>query len=199
MYKAIIPRLFFATTRQRHSFPKQLPPTEAITNVNKLTIQPELVRYYHAPVGFPTKPTWVAAIKNRQFALRPGLTAKAVTKHFLELEETAKGHDHKTGSGLYSTKTTASDDMYSDNHDNDTAPKPHPPPYPTTKQCKVYIKIYDLKDKAQLKMYSNQTRKFPKKSSRSNQYIMVVIKLDSNAILVEAMKTCMAGKMIHIY
>jgi hypothetical protein len=48
-------------------------------------------------------------------------------------------------------------------------------------------------------MYSNQTRKFPKKSSRSNQYIMVVIKLDSNTILVEAMKTCIAGKMIRVY
>jgi hypothetical protein len=55
-------------------------------------MQPELVRYYHAVVGFPTKPTWVAVIKNRQFALWLGLTAKAFTKHFLELEETAKGY-----------------------------------------------------------------------------------------------------------
>jgi hypothetical protein len=117
--------------------PKQPPPTKVIANVYELKAQPELVRYYHAAVGVPTKPTWVAAIKNRQFALWLGLTAKAVTKHFPELEETTKGHGRKTQSGLPSTKTTACDDMYSDNNDNNTAPKPHPPPCPLTKQREV--------------------------------------------------------------
>jgi hypothetical protein len=76
--------------------------------------------------------------------------------------------------------------MHSNNKNNNTAPKPHPPPHHTTKQHKVYMKIYDLKDKAQLKMYTNQTGQFPKKSSCGNQYIMVLIKLDSSTILVEA-------------
>jgi hypothetical protein len=53
-------------------------------------MQPELVCYYHTVAGFLTKLTWVAAIKNRQFALWLGLTAKAVTTHFPELEETKK-------------------------------------------------------------------------------------------------------------
>ena len=57
------------------------------------------------------------------------------------------------------------------------------------------MKIYNLKDEAQLKMYTNQTGGFPKKPSHGNQYIMALIKLDSNAILVEAMKNCMADKM----
>ncbi len=26
-------------------------------------MQPELIRYHHAAAGFPTKPTWIAAIK----------------------------------------------------------------------------------------------------------------------------------------
>jgi hypothetical protein len=58
-----------------------------------------------------------------------------------------------------------------------------------------FFKIYDLKDKAQHKMYTNQTGKFPKKSSRGNQYIMVLIEIDSNTILVAAMKNRLAGKM----
>ncbi len=37
---------------------------------------------YHVAAGFPTKPIRVKPIKNRQFALWPGLTAKAVIKHF---------------------------------------------------------------------------------------------------------------------
>jgi hypothetical protein len=59
-------------------------------------MQPELACYYYAVAGFPTKPTWVAVIKNRQFASWLGFTAKSVTKHFLELEETTKGHGRKT-------------------------------------------------------------------------------------------------------
>ena len=39
------------------------PKPETIANVYDLKTQPELVRYYHAASGFPTKPTWLAAIK----------------------------------------------------------------------------------------------------------------------------------------
>ncbi len=41
--------------------------------------------------------------------------------------------------------------------------------------------------------------KFPKKSSRSHQYNMVLIKMDSGAILVAAMKNRLAEKMIRAY
>jgi hypothetical protein len=45
-------------------------------------------------------------------------------------------------------------------------------------------------------VYTNQTGNFPKKSSCGYQYIMVLIEIDSNAILVEAMKNYSAGEMI---
>jgi hypothetical protein len=48
-------------------------------------------------------------------------------------------------------------------------------------------------------MYTNQTGKFPKKSSRGHQYIMVLLEMDSNAILVAAMKNRLAGEMIYAY
>jgi hypothetical protein len=48
-------------------------------------------------------------------------------------------------------------------------------------------------------MYTNQTSKFPMKLNRLYQYIMVLIKIDSNAILVEAMKNCTTGEMIQAY
>ncbi len=48
-------------------------------------------------------------------------------------------------------------------------------------------------------MYINQTGKFPKKSSKGNHYIIVLIKINSNTILVEAMKNCSAGEMIRAY
>jgi hypothetical protein len=174
----------------------QCPPLlEAIYNFYKLKTQPKLVRYHHAAAGFRTKPTWIKAIKNKQFASWPGLTADAVIKHFPELGETHKGHGRKMRSGLQSTKTmpTSNDD------DNDDDTQPTHAPCPPTKQKTIFFKIYDLKDKAQLKMYTNQMEKFPKKSSRGHQYIMVLIKMNSNAILVAAMNNRLAGEMICAY
>ena len=45
--------------------PDRPPPIDAIHNVYELKTQPELIRYLHAAAGFPTKPMWVAAIKNK--------------------------------------------------------------------------------------------------------------------------------------
>jgi hypothetical protein len=84
--------------------PKHPPPKNAIHNVYELKIQPELVRYYHAAAGFPTKPTWVKAIRNKQFASWPGLTVDAIKCHYPDFEETPKGHGRKTPSRLRSTK-----------------------------------------------------------------------------------------------
>jgi hypothetical protein len=64
------------------------------------------VQYLHASAGFPTKPTWIEAIKNNHYASWPGLTVKAVTKHFPKSGETMKGHGRKGKSSLQSTKLT---------------------------------------------------------------------------------------------
>ena len=48
-------------------------------------------------------------------------------------------------------------------------------------------------------MYTDQTCRFPKKSSHGYRYIMVLIEIDSIAILVKAMKNCTTDKMIHAY
>ena len=39
------------------------PPTDQITNVYNETTYPAICKYYQAAAGFPTKPTWLAAIK----------------------------------------------------------------------------------------------------------------------------------------
>jgi hypothetical protein len=80
--------------------PNRPPPSAAIHNMYKLKTQPEPVRYYHVAAGFPTKPWWLKAIKNKQYASWPGLSHEAVNKHFPESEETLKGHGRKTRRGL---------------------------------------------------------------------------------------------------
>ena len=72
-------------TKILQSQPPPLPDT--IANVYELKTKPELIRYYHAAAGFPTKPTWLAAIRNNQYASWPGLDPAAVARYFPESEE----------------------------------------------------------------------------------------------------------------
>jgi len=126
----------------------------------------------------------------------PGLTVKAVTKHFPESEETMKGHWIKTKSGLWSTKAQVESESEFDDIENATMRNPA---HPLAKQKESVLMVFDLGDEAQRVMYTDQTGKFPKKSSKGNHYIMVLIEIDSNAILVEAMKNRTLGEMIRAY
>ncbi len=106
-----------------------------------------------------------------------------------------KGHGRKTKSGLRSTKAHTESEPDFDDIENATANQTHS----LTKQKESVLMVFDLSDEAQRLMYTNQTGKFPKKSSKGNHYIMVLIEINSNAILVEAMKNCTAGEMIRAY
>jgi hypothetical protein len=66
----------------------------------------------------------------------------------------------------------------------------HITPRPPKKECSL------MKDEAIRKIFTNQTGRFPKKSSCENQYI---IDVNSDAILVKPMKNRTSGKMIRAY
>ncbi len=48
-------------------------------------------------------------------------------------------------------------------------------------------------------MFSDQTGQFPTRSQSGNKYIMVLIKIDSNTILVDPMKSHKDAEMIQAY
>ena len=150
------------------------PPTEAIFNVFELKKQPEIVRYYHAAAGFPNKPTWIKAINNKQYASWPGLTSEIVQKCYPESEETLKGHARKFKSGLRSTKKTAEHQGQDPEEDSVTNQNVATPTKeskaPTKKKKDIFATTYDLQDDFQQKMYTDQTGRFPTKSSRGYQY-----------------------------
>ncbi len=56
-----------------------------------------------------------------------------------------------------------------------------------------------MKDEATQKIWTDQPGRFPKKSSKGSQYIMVLTESESNTILVEAMKNRTSGEMIRAY
>ena len=127
------------------------PPTEAINNVYELRSQAELVRFFHAAAGFPTKATWIRAIKRGFYASWPGLTEKAVHKHFPESEETQKGHMKAQKPGVRSTKTK----VVVNKADDDLTPQ--------SKQRDIMVVTYDLEDELQQKIATDQTGNMPKK------------------------------------
>jgi hypothetical protein len=173
--------------------PNQPPPSKAVYNVYKSKTLPELVQHHHASAGFPTKPTWFAAIKNKHFKLWPGLNLNAARKHFPDSEEMHKGHGRKTPSGLCSTKTKQG--PHFDNCDNTFGYKQEAQLTlgPVKKEKTISYRVLDLVDEA------TQKSRFPKKSSKGNQYIIVLMESNSDVILVKAMKNRSSGKMIRAY
>ena len=119
------------------------PPTEAIFNVFELKKQPEMVRYYHAAAEFPTKPTWIKAINNKQYASWPGLTSDIVQKYH-------PGHVRKFKSGLRSTKKTAEHQGQDPDEESvtnlDVATPTKEPKAPTKKKKEIFVTTYDLQD-----------------------------------------------------
>ncbi len=127
------------------------------------------------------------------------MTLEAARKHFPDSEETYKGHGRKTPSGLHFTKTKQSpllddcDDALGDKQEAQL------PLCPVKKEKTISYPVLDLADEATQKKLSDQPGWFPNKSSKGNQYIMVLTERDSDVILVEAMKNCSSGEMIWVY
>ncbi len=68
-----------------------------------------------------------------------------------------------------------------------------------TKQKTIVFKVYGLAEEALRKIWTNQSSRFPKQSSHGKQYIMVLTKSGSSAILVQPMKTRSAGETVQAY
>ncbi len=119
-----------------------------------------------------------------------------MAKHFTKSKKTIKGHAQKAKSGQQSTKRKPScDDNLVSKHKAEEECT-----HLSTKEREIFICVYNVKDnKALLKIYTDQTGCFPKKSSLSNQYVMVLVELNSSAILVKAMKNCTSVNMIRAY
>ena len=203
--------------------PQRPPSIEAIANVYELKTQPEIVRYYHAAAGFPTKPTWLKAIKNNHYASWTGLSYEGVNKHFPESEETHKGHARKLKSGQRSTKKKRKAVINGEPDPDERIPRASSTAasaaaaaseesdeedtnWPQAREQGVMFKIVQLdvdhdKEEEELLrvIYSDGTGRLPKTSRRGMNYIMVMVEIDSKAILAEAMRNRSAKEQCRAY
>ena len=56
-----------------------------------------------------------------------------------------------------------------------------------------------MEDKVTKNIWTDQPGRFPKKSMKGSQYMMVLTESESDAILVEPMKNRTSGEMIRVY
>ena len=168
----------------------------------------DLVTFFHGACFAPVASTWIKAIKNGHFTSWPGLTPELVTKHLPTSVYTAKGHLNQEKQFLQSTKQQPKDYATTLKHikykleqlktqiSNDTSLTdvlkqdiikdafPHSD-HPNIKQHEV---VYAVIQDTDIKAYTDLTGRFPYKSSRGNEYLLVGYHYDSNAILAQPLK-----------
>ena len=158
---------------------------ESISNVYELPSLEQAIRYLHAAAGFPTKTTWLKAIRRGNYSTWPLLTVANVHKYFPESEETQYGHLRGQRQGVRRTGIKPTNIPQQDTtNNNEEQPA-------LEKKNDVYIKTFDTKDF----VYSDQTGANVM-TSQGNKYQMVMFHVDSNSIFVEALKNRTEGEMI---
>jgi hypothetical protein len=139
-----------------------------------------MLRYLHVAMGFPL--TLALAICAGRFQSWPGITVKAVSIHFLESNETPKGHMLQIKSGVRSKKETNLKPVEQEQITLDilkliAALK--------KKHKDMSIQIVDERNV----LYTDQAVKLTLNSSHGYQYIVFTSKIKRNRIFVEPIKT----------
>jgi hypothetical protein len=162
-------------------------PTAPLKTLNVIFDLPsahETFLWYHTSTGFPTKETFIDAIRKGNHATWPKLTITLTNCYFPDLDETIKGHLKGQRQGICSTKQIALEKMTEQvriKNEGKNSPDHH---IPITKTHKAFFCIKDLSDS----IHTDQTGAFPFTSQCGNRYIMVAIHLNANYIFVEPMR-----------
>ena len=166
----------------------------------------------HAACFSPVRSTFAAAIKKNFFKTWPGLTPEIITKHLPSVIATTQGHLHQEHQNLQSTKQTSEthrkqiekiqkqqkgksmETVLNKEILHDSFP---PSPVPNIKSNDVAYVIIDKKDICTT--YTDLTGRFPMRSSRGNQYILVGYHYDGNCIYGKAIKDRKAGTLTAVW
>ena len=147
-------------------------------NTNKTTLEAysaydipraeELIRYFHAAVGYPVRSTWLKAISAGNHSSWPGLTLSNATKYCLSATATIMVHLVHKRQGFRSTKT------------NLTATSPQEKKLPQVRSNKLHIRVTPMS-----KLYTDDTGRFQIHACSGNQYIMIAYHWDAKLIPAE--------------
>ena len=134
--------------------------------------------WYHASAGFPTKATFIDAVRNGNYSTWPKLMVTLINRFFPDSDKTIKGHLKGQRQGIRSTKQVALDKII-ENEEVRIKIEGEGSPFhqiPITKTHEAFFRVNDLTDS----IHTDQTGAFPFTSQRGNRYIMVAIHLNAN-------------------
>ena len=172
-------------------------PTDLKVNaiVNKNQSKTKLANYYHQCCFSPCIRTLTEAVKKGNFDSWPGFKDLKLYTNLQRTLATSKGHLDQERQGLQSTKTKALNHLLLQNLTDDVR-KDFFPTNTLSVQAPTNDYIAQIIPFRQAsKAYMDLTGRFPHRSSRGNEYILVVYDYDSNAILVEALSSRTAGEI----
>jgi len=148
--------------------------------------KPELAIFLHATAGFPPPKTFCAAIDAGFFATWPGLTSELIRKHLPKSIPSIMGRMRRLPQGIRSTTK-----------------EPELPSPRTNRNRQHFIgpTAFHQEELNALKgvIASDLPGRFPFASSRGMNYIFLLYDYDSNAILVEPIKSRQAKHLIEGY
>ena len=143
----------------------------------------DLVRYFHAALGYSVRSTWLNGITSVNYESYPGLTYNNASRYFPSADKTIKVHMVHTRQGVRSTK------QFLLEHPENTAAVPdEQQTYKTTQELGSTSNKLHIRSIHPSKLYINCTDRLPVRSRIGNQYVMVAYH-SSNVILVAPFKT----------
>ena len=192
---------------QKHAVVQLLTPQLNIV-LRKDEKQADLATFLHAACFSPVPSTFIKAIDNGHFSTWPGLTTKLIKTHLPKSMATEKGHLKQERQRLQSTSKSSLnyDDYIQQIKKNIANLKKNLPANTTIQQAleadiladafpssdepniKTKEVAYSLVDIDREISYMDLTGRFPYKSSRGYEYLLVGYNYDSNAILVQPLK-----------
>ena len=157
---------------------------------------------------------WLKAIKAENFTGWSIINKKTVAKYYPETKETPKGYFNQTKKMFVVDQEQGSREEHGESRATGTTitavdaishvkaqkrgargtsvsdanlvfEEPNVSQLKGKKIRDVYTRVYDVRNT----VFSDQTGQFPTRSQRGNKYIMVMVKIDSNAILFEPLKS----------
>ena len=165
---------------------------QASSALRMASTKQDLAKFLHAVLCSPHPSTVIRAIKKGHFTSFPGLTTELLHKHLPKAFATAMGHMRGHQQNVNSTKQPWPAIPLPTSLD--IAPRQEPT---NPKSNAMFVQLFDTK--CFERSYSDQTGKFPVKSSRGNCYIFIMYAYDSNSILSVALPDRRGSSIKHAW
>ena len=133
---------------------------------------------------YTVKSTWIKDIQVGNYLGWALITERNMANYYPETTEILKVHMNQTRKIVRLTKPKRTP---LDVRNTSTLPK--------KKVQDVYTNIYEVRNT----VFSDQSGQFPTRSQQGNKYIMVMVKIDSNAILVKPLKIRKDAELTRAY